>query len=189
MLKKLATIFALLAVSSHTHARGVDIKLADKMAELTYLAESSTFGYGGADIGLGLFFNEDDDVQINGEVMVTGNPAGNNKAIQFGVGAKLVYTSIDVLDDEVGALALAGQFRYVIPSSTPIAFLASVYYAPGITSFNGADQYSEYRFAIELEVTPSARAYVGFRNMEYEFENGGEYELDDRGHFGVKFDF
>jgi hypothetical protein len=30
---------------------------------------------------------------------------------------------------------------------------------------------------------------VGFRNMEYEFENGGEIELDDDLHLGIKFDF
>lgn len=189
MLKKIAFVFVLLAIPAASQARGVDIKLADEMAELTYLSESSTFGYGGADLGFGILFNEADDLQLNAEMMVTGNPAGNNKALQFGVGGKLIFTSLDALDEEVGAIAIAGQIRYVIPSSTPIAFLASAHYAPGITSFSGADQYTEYRFAIELEVTPSARAFVGYRNIEYEFEGGSEYEIDDGAHFGVKFDF
>jgi hypothetical protein len=49
---------------------------------------------------------------------------------------------------------------------------------------------TEYRFALELEVTPSARAYIGFRHMEYEVENlQPEYELDDDGHVGIRIEF
>ncbi len=193
MLKKITLFCALVASASQLQARGLDLKLADEMAEITYLAESSTFGYGGSDIGLGVFFTENDDMQLNASMMITGNPAGNNRALQFGIGGKLMYTSIEtnnILDDEeFGALAVAGQVRYVVPSSTPVAFLAAVYYAPGITSFSGADNYSEVLVAFELEVTPSARAYIGFRDMEYELENGLEIELDEGGHVGLKFDF
>lgn len=67
--------------------------------------------------------------------------------------------------------------------------MAGIAYAPSITAFSGAEQYTEYKIAIELEVTPSARAYIGFRNIEYDFETGGEFELDDGAHVGVKFEF
>jgi len=189
MLKKLALIFTVLPLSFQAEARGIDLKLADEMAEFTYLTESSTFGYGGADVGLGVMFTEDDDVQFSGQIMISGNPAGNNKAYQYGVGGKIMLTTIDAADDEIGALAIGGQFRYVVPSATPIAIVAAGYFAPGITSFSGADQYLEFRVAFEMEVTPSARAYVGYRNAEYEFENGGEFEIDDNLHLGIKFDF
>lgn len=189
MFKKTAFAIALLACSSQIHARGFDIKLASEMAEFTYLTESSTFGYGGADIGFGVLFTENDDYQLNAKMMITGNPAGNNKASQFGVGGKLMFVTLDAADEEVGALAIAGQFRYVIASETPIAFVAGIAYAPSITSFSGADEYTEYEISIELEVTPSARAYVGYRNMEYGFEGGAEFELDDGAHVGVKFEF
>lgn len=189
MLKKTALVLALLITASQAHSRGIDLKLAEEMVEITYLTESSTFGYGGADVGFGAFFNENDDYQFNLEAMVTGSPAGNNKALQLGVGGKIMYTSFDKLNDEAGALAIAGKVRYVIPSSTPVAFVGTLYYAPGITSFSGADSFTEYRFAVEVEVTPSARAYLGYRFMEYEFEAGNKYELDDSIHVGIKIDF
>jgi YfaZ precursor len=189
MLKKIAFAAILLTLSTTTHARGFDIKLAETMAEFTYLTESSTFGYGGADIGFGLLFTEDDDYQLNAKLMISGNPAGNNKAFQFGVGGKIMAASFDIPDEDVSALALAGQIRYIIPSSTPVAFLLGVAYAPGITSFSGAESYTEYEFAIEIEVTPSARAYLGYRNIEYEFENRLDYKLDDGAHVGIKFEF
>ncbi len=189
MFKKIIFAITLLALSSQAYARGLDIKLADEMAEFTYLTESSTFGYGGADIGFSALFTEDDDYQIGAGIMVTGNPAGNNKAIQFGVGGKFVFVTLDAPDEEVGAVAIAAQFRYIIASETPVAFVVGVAFAPSVTSFSGADSYSEYEFSIELEVTPSARAYIGYRNIEYEFEGGADFELDDGAHVGVKFEF
>lgn len=195
MLKKLLFIVTALSATlaaSQSQAAGVDIKLGNEAAELTYLTKSSTFGYGGLDIGMGVFFNETDDVQLNVNGMVTGNSAGNNRNLKFGVGAKLSYASLDdtTPDADVGALAIGLQVRYVIPSSTPVAFLLEGYVAPSITSFGDAEGYIEYRAAIELEVTPSARAYLGYRHMEYELEGGYDYdEMDSSGHIGVRFQF
>lgn len=191
MIKKIAAIlFAGLFVSQATHAAGLDLKLADKTAELIYLTESSTFGYGGADVGVGFFYNEADDWMFSAQAMVTGNSASNETALQFGVGVKLLMASLDLADETVGALGLAVQIRYLIPSSTPVAFLLEGVIAPQVTSFSDAEQYSEYRFAIELEVTPSARAYIGYRNIEIDLEqvNSG-IEIDDEVHIGVKIEF
>ncbi|MBI3187038.1 MAG: hypothetical protein HYZ31_04075 [Gammaproteobacteria bacterium] len=192
MFKKLLFIIAASLVTSQANAAGVDIKLGNEAAEFTYLTKSSTFGYGGLDIGMGVFFNETDDLQLNVSGMVTGNSAGNNRSWKFGVGAKLSYASLDdtTPDADVGALAIGLQVRYVIPSSTPVAFLGEVFVAPSITSFSDAERYLEYRLAIELEVTPSARAYLGYRQMEYELTGGYDYdEMDGSGHVGVRFDF
>ena len=187
-------MLVLATIASQASARGFDLRLADETAEVIYLTESSTFGYGGADVGIGLLFNEDDDLSFSAAAMVSGHGAGNNRALKFGVGAKLVFTMLDdrnntLADEEFAALAIGGQIRYVIPSSTPVAFLAEGFIAPEIVSFSGAEQYTEYRFAIELEVTPSARAYVGYRNIEYELEGGAEIELDDDPHIGIRIEF
>jgi len=189
MFKKIIFTISLITLSTQIQARGVDIKLANKMAEFTYLTESSTFGYGGADIGAGVLFNENNDYQANAKVMVSGNPAGNNKSIQFGVGGKIVYANLKNSNEDVGALAIAGQFRYVIPAATPIAFVAGVAYAPSITAFSSAENFIEYSAAAELEVTPSARAYLAFRTTEYEITGGTKVKLDDGLHLGIKFEF
>ena len=190
MFKKLAFAITLLLISNHSYSRGVDVKLANEMAEFTYLTESSTFGYGGADIGFGVLFTEDNDYQLNANLMVSGNPAGNNKSLQFGVGGKLLGVVFDTPDESAGVLAMAAQVRYIFPSKTPIALRAGVAFAPSITSFSGADGYNEYDIAIEIEVTPSARAYIGYRSIEYEFEfTNTNFELDQGAHVGIKFDF
>ena len=193
MLKKIAITLAFTLLAGQAHARGLDLRLADETAEVLYLTESSTFGYGGADVGLGVLFNENDDYMFSGSAMVTGHSAGNNRSLQFGVGGKLALALLDDrgpgFDEEFGALAVGGQIRYVIPSSTPVAFLAEGFIAPKIVSFSGAEQYTEYRFAVELEVTPSARAYLGYRNITFDLEGGPEVELDDDPHIGIRIEF
>ena len=194
MLKKIVAILALAMLATQANARGFDLRLGNETAEILYLTESSTFGYGGADVGIGFLYNEADDLMFSAAAMVSGHGAGNNRALKFGVGAKLVFAALDdrnnTLDDtEMGGLAIGGQIRYVVPSSTPVAFLAEGFIAPSIVSFSGADQYTEYRFAIELEVTPSARAYVGYRNITFDLERGGEIELDDAAHVGIRIEF
>jgi len=191
MLKKIVAILLISLLSVQTiYADGVDLKLADETAEVLYLTESSTFGYGGADIGMGFFFNENDDWMASAIAMVSGNSASNERSLQFGVGVKLLLASLDTANEEVGALGLAGQVRYVIPAATPIAFLLEGVIAPEVTSFSGAEQYTEYRFAVELEVTPSARAYVGYRNIEIELDTlGADVEIDDEVHLGIRLEF
>ena len=191
MLKKIAAILLISLLSVQTiYADGVDLKLADETAEILYLTESSTFGYGGADVGAGLFFNEDDDWMVSAMAMVSGNSAGNERSLQLGVGVKLLLASLDAANEDVGALGLAGQIRYVIPSETPIAFLLEAVIAPEVTSFSGAEQYTEYRFAVELEVTPSARAYIGYRNIEIELDSlAADVEIDDEIHLGIRLEF
>ena len=191
MLKKVAAIFLVSMCSVQlSYAGGLDLKLGDEVAEITYLTESSTFGYGGADVGMGLFYNEADDWMVSAMVMVTGSSAGNERALQLGVGVKVLFASLDLADEDIGALGLAGQVRYVIPAEYPVAFLVEAVIAPEVTSFSDAEKYTEYRFALELEVTPSARAYLGYRNIEIDLENVGPgIEIDDEVHVGVRFEF
>jgi len=56
MLKKLALLITVIPLSFQAEARGIDLKLANEMAEIVYLTESSTFGYGGAALGIGFLF-------------------------------------------------------------------------------------------------------------------------------------
>lgn len=188
MFKKIIALLFVSTISVNAQATGIDLRLADKTAELIYLTESSTFGYGGADVGLGFFYNEADDYMFSATVMVSGHSAGNNRPLQFGAGAKLLYASLDAPDETASALAIGGQIRYLIPAGVPLAILAEAFVAPEIVTFSDAEGYTEYRFALELEVTPSARAYVGYRNIEVDL-GGADYEMDDEAHIGVRIEF
>jgi len=175
-------------------AGAIDFRLGGNMAEIAFLTQNASFGYGGADIGFGVLFNEDDDVIANASVLVSGSSTGDVRALQFGVGAKIYGGTLDgpgdnSVDKNGGAIAIGGRIRYVFPGSTPFAVLGEAFYAPAVTSISGFDGLQEYRAALELEVTPSARAYVGYRYMEVTVNEKYDYEVDDSAHIGVRFEF
>jgi len=169
----------------------LDLMLNSEMAELVYLTENSTFGYGGADIGLGVLTNENNDLFVNGSILVSGSGTGDVRALHFGVGGKLYAGELKLQPDnqDGGALAIGAMLRYVFPASTPLAVLAEGYWAPSVTSFSDFEGVSEFRVAVELEVTPSARAYIGYRKLVTVINNGTNYDVDDKADVGVRFAF
>jgi len=197
MLRKALIITTLLIPFNNASAGAIDFRVSTDMAELTFLTQTASFGYGGADIGFGALINEYNDVIANASILVSGSSSGDVKALHFGVGAKLYAGDINgpdnsTIDVQGGAVAIGGQIRYVFPGSTPFALLGEAFFAPEVTSISEFDGLLEYRVAVELEVTPSARAYIGYRVLEVEFDNSGrniDYDVDDSANIGVRFEF
>jgi hypothetical protein len=197
MLRKALIIITVILPFSNVFAGGLDLRLGSKTAEFVYLTESATFGYGGADMGFGAFLNEDDSLIGTGFILVSGSGDGDVRGLHFGVGAK-VYAGIlefpsPVDNQSGGVVAIGGQLRYVFPGRAPLAILVEGFGAPDVTSISDFKGLKELRIALELEITPSARAYIGWRTMEYKLSSGiivnDKRELDDKGHAGVRFSF
>ena len=197
MLRKALIITTLLIPFNNVSAGAIDFRVGADMAELTFLTQTASFGYGGADIGFGALINEHNDVIANASILVSGSSTGSVKGLHFGVGAKLYAGDINgpdnsTVDIQGGAVAIGGQIRYVFPGSTPFALLGEAFFAPEVTSISEFDRLLEYRVAVELEVTPSARAYIGYRMLEVDFSSSGrnvDYEVDDSANIGVRFEF
>ena len=194
MLRKALIISTLLVPFNGALAGAIDFRVGGDMAELSFLTQTASFGYGGADIGFGALINDDSDVIANGSILVSGNSQGDVKALHFGVGAKAYAGRLKgpgsrSISAEGGAVAIGGRIRYVFPGSTPIAVLGEAFYAPKVISLADFDGVQEYRVALELEVSPSARAYVGYRFLEIDNSKVNDYEVDDSVHIGVRFEF
>ena len=197
MLRKALITTTLLIPFNNATAGAIDFRVGQDMAELTFFTQNASFGYGGADIGFGALINEHNDVIANASILVSGSSRGDVKALHFGVGAKLYAGDINGPDNrrvdiQGGAVAIGGQIRYVFPGNAPLAILGEAFFAPEVTSISDFDRLLEYRIALELEVTPSARAYIGYRMLEVEFDNSGgtvDYEVDDSANIGVRFEF
>jgi len=197
MLRKALIITILIIPFKNVTAGAVDFRIGKDMAEVSYYGQTSSFGYGGADIGLGVLFNNDNDVVANGSILVSGNSNGEIKALHFGVGAKVYGGDISgsksqSFSEQGAAVAIGGQIRYVFPGSMPFAVLAEAFYAPDVTSIADWNQLQEYRAALELEVSPSARAYVGYQKLRVKFDvpgNNRGYDVADAVQIGVRFEF
>jgi len=193
MLRKALLITIFFLPYKAVFAGAIDFRIGSDIAEVTYLTQASSFGYGGADIGFGVLINEYNDVLANASILVTGSSAGDVRGLHFGVGAKAYAGALEgpngALDIDGGAIGIGARIRYVFPSDMPLAVLAEAYFAPEVTNISDFDGLLEYRVALELEVTPSARAYIGYRMLEVTYSDNIDYEVDDSAHVGVRFEF
>jgi len=193
MLRVVMVVAIVLAPFKSLYAGAIDFAVGSEMAEISYLTQNSSFGYGGADIGFGALINEHNDVVVSGSVLVSGSSTGDVNGLHFGVGVKAYLGFLDgpngSVDIDGGAIAIGARVRYVFSGATPIAVFGEGYFAPEVTSIAELDGLVEYRLGLEVEISPSARAYVGYRNLEVTYSERIDYEVDDAAHVGVRFEF
>ena len=164
MLRKTIIIILSILPVSNIFASGVDLRLGSDAAEVVYLTESATFGYGGAEMGFGLFINDDDAYIGSASILVSGSGDGDVRGLHFGVGAKVYAGIIDfpspVDNQNGGAIAIGGQLRYVFPGSTPLAILVEGFGAPDVTSISDFKGVIEFRAALEIHLVPSFTSFT-----------------------------
>lgn len=206
MIRCLFLLCLLVFANTQVQSAGVDIRLGEEVAQFEYLFDNdSQIRIGGANVGAALLFNENDDVALMLGALITGSSAGQNRALQFGAGARLFAAQLDRSpgkivngevvpagdnDEIIAGLAVGGSASYIFPSRTPMAISAEIFYAPNITSFGDNEDIIDAHIRFELEVAPSTRIYIGYRNLEAKLETGGlDHVLDDSAHFGVRFSY
>lgn len=102
-----------------------------------------------------------------------------------GLGTRLLW-----LDSRAGsgmALALGGHGRMLVPDMDRLAVSGHAYFAPGITSFSGADGFFEIAVRGEYQVLENAWLYAGYRRADADF--GPSVTLDNGIHAGMRFTF
>ena len=182
--------FASLLCLSSSMAYAVDLELAfsDETANIEVQTDSENFGFSGSDLSAALFFNDEDDFAISAGLLVDGTPAGD-QPFTYGLGGKIYYIDADVPNATTTAIALGVGIKFHIPARMPMAVGGDIYFAPDITAFGDADSLLDFRIRFEMDVLPNATAFAGYRRFEIDLDQGGDYELDDNPHIGIRFQF
>jgi len=185
------TCLCLLGISYCVSANANDFEaaLSSETAQFTFRSDSSLIGWGGSDLGLGLFYNEDNDL-IGQASLLQMRQASEESPLTFGVGVKAYLGQLDDSDETVLALGIGGEIRYTIPGTMPMAVYLRGSYAPDITSLLDANQVQDYNFGFQIEILPQTIAFVGIRHLEFDTDDEDNYKADDDNiHFGVRLTF
>lgn len=188
MKARLLTAAALGALASVGHAGGLEVYLSDKTAQIQFMTDAGVIALPGAEMSLGLFYSDREDYMGTFGLKASGSPAGE-QPLTFGLGGKAYVGSIDRPDQSFQAIALGAEARYTIPANMPMAIAADIHFAPKVTSFGDADELFDFGVRYELEVTPGAFGFVGYRRLMLDLDEDSSYKVDDRLHLGVRFSF
>jgi len=181
----------LLVLSTVTLANANDFEaaLSQDTAQFTFRSDSSLIGWGGSDLAVGVFYNDESDFVAQASLLQM-RQASEGTPLTFGVGVQGYIGWLDKPDEEMLAFAIGGEIRYTIPGTMPMAVYGRAYYAPDITSFGDTEEVIDYTLGFQIEALPQTVAFVGLRHFEVGLDSGDDYELDDDNiHIGVRLTF
>ena len=107
-------------------ANDLEAALTSETAQFTFRSDSSLIGWGGAELGLGFFYNDDDDYVAQLSLMQS-RQAAKNTPLTLGVGLKMYAGSLDGknlpnnTDQDIFAVAIGGEVRYTFPGVMPMS--------------------------------------------------------------------
>ena len=183
-------------------AAGIDLSLSNETANLAILINPRQLYEGsGSELAIGGFVSEDDDRLLHVSLMARGYRPTAQSGYALAAGIKVVGGDVAVEpervvaggedSERVGAVALGLQADFPVFGSprNPVDFGLEAFFAPSIASFSDAEQFSEFGLRLQIEIIPTAHAYVGYRRMGFDTNDYDDLRLDRGVHVGLKITF
>ncbi|WLQ14615.1 YfaZ family outer membrane protein [Hahella aquimaris] len=174
---------ALLGASIAT-ASELDFNIGDESVnvQVNMLPQSRDF-----ETGLGYLYHKGGGHLLNGDLHARGQTAIGNLPTTVGIGAQLdVFTESDV---DGSAIALGGYAHIKIPSVPGLGLKVAGHFAPSITSFQDAEQFSRFDVKTTYRVIPNADIYLGYRVIKADIERHDDITLDEGLNVGFALQF
>jgi hypothetical protein len=186
---RVATIALLFAANTAVTAGELDISLSNDTAQVRYYAPMSHSKYGHTDFDVGALYTENDDLMASAGMMMSGDAGSRAPGVHLGVGFRGYGVSFDNINKDLFALTLGGEVLVVPPSERRLGIAFFGNFAPDITTFGDAGQFSEVGGRVQYEVLPEASVYVGYRQIKADLDPGATVTLDKGLHVGLKMKF
>ena len=186
---KQTLLASLIILPGMAAANDLEAALSSETAQFTLRSDSSIIGWGGAELGVGFFYNDADDYVAQFSLMQR-RQASKNAPLTIGVGVKGYLGDVNTVDQGIFAIAIGGEVRYTIPGVMPMSVYLQANYAPKITSFSDTEEVVDTNLGFQIEVLPQTVAFIGIRNLTVDLKDGTRYDMDDNNvHVGVRLTF
>lgn len=187
-MRKALSAFALAVLAMPAaHAASLDLSLSDDSAQFLLTTPTDQWGMRDGEAGVGLLFNEDDDLLGTLRLLSTNRVS---PSLRFGVGVQGYLGDLDEVNETASAIAVGGNVGFSLAAQVPITLVLEGFIAPNILSFGDIERVTEYGARIEGEVSERAAVFVGYRKIEMDLDAGrGDYEVEDGLNLGVRIGF
>ena len=178
---KVSILSALLMTSTALHATEFEFNISNDAvgAKLEASQRENTFNYSAR-----ILVSEDDGYLLSGSVFSTGKlQAANN--IYGGFGVRGYHVDPDT--DSFQAIAVGGFIDILLPVEG-LSVDAEIYLAPSLTINGDYDGFSEIFVRAKYQIFENARVFAGLRDIEADFEGGGELTIIDGLYLGFEID-
>ena len=180
-MRKALSALSLLLAAPLTHAADASLALSNKTVAVDYTSQPIGRGL---EVTAGLLHHSD-----NGNLGSFGLQASQqvNRDLAASVGGKLVFIQNDIKN--AWALALGGQVDMALPGLSQVHVGLHAWYAPGVTSFNGADSLYDIGTSVSYRVLSNAEVFAAYRRVRVDYDQKGGKSIQSGPLFGMKLFF
>jgi hypothetical protein len=188
-LKSVISGLFLLVFSVTAQAQSISVQLSDDVARLFYSTEFMGQRFGGLELETGLLYTDDSDYLLSVGAMVRGESV--DMPIIVGVGGRLYYGDFDfgAQDYTLSALAIGGEVLISPADWKGFGIGASLFHAPSVTASSDAEDFTEYSFTLNYQITAQANIYVGKQRIESDIKGIGNRRLENDTFIGIDMSF
>ena len=190
MFKKLGLLVVCTVSAFAMHS--IELNINDEDLEITAKADMGQFSDvtepDTVFIGARFLHSSEDNLDLDdyAEVSFLMQREVEDTGFSVGLGIKANYTK-DFVTIPVGV-----ELAYKIPVDVqvPMKISTAIYYAPKVLSMQDAKNFLEYRVQFEAEVIKNANVFVGYRNIDTDYDRFlGDVNYNKSAYIGFKFSF
>jgi hypothetical protein len=191
MLRRYIVAFSLAGLTAPVWADSLDLNLRNSAIQAQYNSHMGRDTLGKAEFHVGFLYvdNTYDHNSLFDLGLVVKDELGSNApGVSVGAGVKAMVGHTYGTNESGLALGVLAGFSP--PAAPKIGIVGQLYFAPNITTFGDASKYLETGIRLEYAIVPNAAAYVGYRNIQFNLNNGSSNAAVDEGAFvGLRMSF
>ena len=190
MYKKLLLGSLLLTICpGNTFAESLRLGFNDFSAQIEARMPVQQDSYGFSEVSIRGLYNEKEDTLISslGFDVYGSHTDETLDGIHFGAGAKVFGGETE--EEEIVSVALGGLLRMSPTAWQGFELSASYFYGPQVFTTLDAQRLTEFQTAVDYEFIPKARVFIGYSNLQANFEDRDKRTIDESFRLGISLSY
>jgi len=165
-----------------------EVALSNDTLQLRYLDDDEAFDVQGSRITGTFLLSEERDIILSGAMLFPADFGWDRLDIVFGPQAYAAL--LDDENDDVLAVSVGAEARFVLNARSGLAIAGHAYYAPDILTFGSADALTDLMARAEIRAAERLTVFGGMRWFEFDLTDGqGERTLQEEVFVGAGWRF
>ncbi len=190
------SVLGMLLLASTSYAQRSDsatrptgeVALSNDTLQLRYISSGEAVGVGGSRFQGSFLLSEERDIVFSGGLLFPTDLDLGRLSLSFG--PQLYAALLQDENNDVMAISVGADVRYVLNRRSGLAIAGQAFYAPDILTFGSADNLTDFSARVELNVAPRLVGFGGMRWFEFDLTNGaGKRKLQEELFVGVGYRF
>lgn len=168
--------------------RTAEVALSNDTLQLRYTGSGELVGVDRSQFNGGFFLGEERDSVLDAGLLFPVDIGVRRLQVSFGPQAYAALLRDE--NDDVMAVSVGTQVRFLIDPNRGLAVAGRAYYAPDILTFGSADNLTDLSARVEMRVASQLQAFAGMRWFEFDLTDGsGTRTLQEEMFVGVGYRF